>query len=293
MRTGGSNKHSPRLRCLLVWAHSLTLILVFAVVQNHYRKHTSTNVTSVRKSRLDFNSTPTRIAPARVAIVKACLGESFKYISEASLNNARNYANYHAYTFLELNESTYPATVFLTPPAWVKIAYLHELLGRRVPYEWLVWFDCDTLVVRQDFPVELALQEMRVSEHHHLVFTEDDPNNREMAPFNSGVFFVRNSGWARKELGHVLRLASKTAIRNHGLWEQEALRVLYIENKFMEQEHFLIAAARWKFNAFDRLNEETNETTVWHRTACRTQPNCDDKFNRKATSIVNSFEYAT
>ena len=152
-----------------------------------------------------------------------------------------------------------------------------------MPYDWLVWFDCDTLVLRQHFALESILHELNVSEHHELVFTEDDPSNRGMAPFNSGMFFVRNSDWNREELGRVLRLASNAAIRNHGLWEQEALRVLYTENKFMEHERMLVASARWKFNAFDRLNEETNDSHLAR--GVQNQPECDEKFAARSSGF--------
>lgn len=278
-------------RCFIAALCLLSLAVFVDVDKTYYRTNTSANTpvsTGLTARPDETNTTVPSPINSNVAVVKACLGTSFERISEPSLNNARNYAKRHAYTFLELNESTYPETIFFTPPAWVKIAYLHDLLERGVPYEWLVWFDCDTLVLRQHFALESILHELNVSEHQDLVFTEDDPSNRGMAPFNSGMFFMRNSDWNREELGRVLRLASNAAIRNHGLWEQEALRVLYTENKFMEHERMLVASMRWKFNAFDRLNEETNETVIWHRTACRTQPECDDKFKRKADVIEGS-----
>ncbi len=288
-----SRKCSRSFRRLFIAALCLLSLADFTAVHktSYYRTETSANtpVPTGPTARPDeTNSTAPSPLDTKVAVVKACIGTSFKRISEPSLNNARNYAKRHSYTFLELNESTYPETTFFTPPSWVKVAYLHDLLERGVPYDWLVWFDCDTLVLRQHFALELILQELNVSEDHHFVLTEDDPNNSEIALFNAGIFFMRNSDWNREELGRVLRLASNAGIRNHGLWEQEALRFLYTENKFMEHERMLVVSARWKFNAFDRLGEETNETVVWHRTACRTQPECDDKFKRKAEMIEGS-----
>lgn len=221
----------------------------------------------------------------RVAVVKACVGDAFERISRASLENGLNYSKSHGYDFFIVNEETFPETTFFSPPAWVKVAYLRDLLVSKRSFHWFFWLDCDTLILRPEVPFESVLQEMNVTDDHDLAFTEDDPNNQGIAPFNSGMFLLRNSVWAKDELSRVLRLAAKAEIRNHGLWEQEALRRLYVANENSEHLKILIASKRWKFNAFDRLQEETNETFIWHRTACRVQPKCDDMYLLRASQV--------
>ena len=263
----------------------LILLLVLPKVNNHFMtRDLMTNGTGPLNVTLsgDVENQSGRV---QIAVVKACVGSAFKRISNASLENGLNYAKIHSYDFLEVNEGTFPEVTFVTPHAWVKIAYLHDLLVSRLKLDWVFWLDCDTLVLRPQVSVESVLQEMNVGVSHDLVFTEDDPNHRAMAPFNSGVFFIRNSRWAVEELSRVLRLASQQEIRNHGLWEQEALRRLYISNDNAEHAKMLIVPERWKFNAFDRLEEETNETFIWHRTACRDQPKCDDKYLFRASQV--------
>lgn len=220
-----------------------------------------------------------------VAVVKACLGPAFEGITRISLDNGLRYARTHHYEFHEVNETTFPEATFFIPPAWVKIAYLHSLLGKDMPYRWILWLDCDVLILKLDVSVQSILNELNVTTQHELIFTEDDPQNKMIAPFNSGVVLARNSRWVYHELAHVLRMASQQEIRNHGLWEQEALRRLHVHNEHDEQNRFLISPMRWKFNAFDRLAEERADTVMWHRTACRKQPECDGKFIRKAAQI--------
>ena len=225
------------------------------------------------------------MSPPQVLIAKACLGRSFQDIARASITNAKDYAKLHKYDFVEVNSSTFPEATFFTPGAWVKIGYLQDLLEKQTLHDWILWLDCDALIIKPRVTIQSILQEMKVTSQHHLIFTEDDPAFKSMAPFNSGVFFARNSRWNQQELSEVLRLASDQSVRGHGLWEQEALRRLYMENRFREREHILIASLRWKFNAFDRLHEETAETVIWHRTGCRTQPQCDQKFMQKFENV--------
>lgn len=244
---------------------------------------------SAVETRSSYKQNSKRRSPAVVAVVKACLGSSFEGIANVSLDNGQKYARKHLYDFHEVNEETYPETTFFTPQAWIKVAYLKKLIDANKSYEWILWLDCDALVLRPEVSVASMLESLNVTVKHDLIFTEDDPNNRRIAPFNSGVFLMRNSSWAREELGHVLRLASQEDIRNHGLWEQEAFRRLYVENAHNEQRRILVAPMRWKFNAFDRLAEVTADTVIWHRTACRTQPHCDEKFLMKAKTVLPMF----
>ena len=224
----------------------------------------------------------------RVAVVKACVGTFCDNIRNVSMFNSRRYADKHGYTFLEINEQTYVKTPFVTPFSWLKIAFLYDALRRGADFEWFVMFDCDSLVLNIQYSVESILNELKVTSDHQLIFTEDDPNHSHESPFNAGVFFMRNSAWSLEELEQVLRMASEEEIRNHEWWEQAAFHALYRANAMEEQKKILIVSERWKFNAFDRLNEANSSTVIWHRTGCRAQPQCDNKFINTAQSIIYS-----
>ena len=227
-----------------------------------------------------------------IAVAKACIEGSginkMESIRGASLSNCRYYTEQHGYTFLEVDQSTYVKTPFVTPISWVKIAFLYDLLSKGVEYEWIVMFDCDTLVVNPQYAVESILSELNVTDSHHFVFTEDDPNYKNVSAFNAGIFFMRNSMWALKELERVLQLASDEKFRYHEWWEQAAFQYLYRENTMEEHQKILIVPERWKFNSFHRLNETNKSTVVWHRSGCRKQPECDDLFIRMSKLIKYS-----
>jgi len=222
----------------------------------------------------------------RVAVVKACVGPYSVTIRSASVLNSRHYAERHGYAFLEINEETYVKTPFMTPFSWLKIAFLYDLLREGAKYEWIVMFDCDSLVLNVTYAVESILSELKVTNDHQLIFTEDSPESAHASPFNAGVFFMRNSAWSLKELEQVLRLASEANIRNHGWWEQAAFHALYRENTMEEHHKILIVPQRWKFNAFYHLNEANSSTVIWHRPNCKVQPRCDNIFISTAQSII-------
>ena len=151
----------------------LSVIILFLVLSMVREQCTNENSATSRSGTLTIKtSSPSssasvsntsllgiqNIRGVQVAVVKACVGNAFSRISSASLENGRNYSKVHNYEFLEVNENTFPATTFFTPPAWLKVAYLHYLLVSRSTLDWILWLDCDTLVLRPHVSVESVLQ---------------------------------------------------------------------------------------------------------------------------------------
>ena len=105
------------------------------------------------------------------------------------------------------------------PPAWNKVPLLLEVL---VPYEEVVWFDCDLVVVdpSEDFPPMVSdptkgkfTQDCTHSLVRHFAWDSEVPN--------SGVWRLRRG--ARELLQHMMTLEVFT---EHGWWEQAALLTL-------------------------------------------------------------------
>ena len=113
---------------------------------------------SVVETRSGYKQNTKPRSPAVFAVVKACLGSSFEGIANVSLDNGQKYARKHLYDFHEVNEETYPETPFFTPQAWIKVAYLNKLIDATRSYEWILWLDCDVLVLRPEVSVASMLE---------------------------------------------------------------------------------------------------------------------------------------
>lgn len=148
-------------------------------------------------------------------------------------------------------------------------------------HEWLIWLDCDALIVKQEERFETLLNALNVSSRHDMVIAKDIG----ASPFNTGVMFIRRSEWSTGTISRALRLAKDVEIRDHPWWEQRALHVLYDENNHDEREKMLLVEDRWRMNAFESLHEERDGTFIWHRPNCRRQPECDAVYRKKFCDV--------
>jgi hypothetical protein len=212
-----------------------------------------------------------------IALVDYCVGESYATLKKLVAYNRRAYADNWRYKILSGNEEAVPVQSFIQPFAWLKAAYLFQLLSssEEQDVEWFLWMDCDSLVTRFDMSVPQVLQEIGVSAENHIVVAAD-PH----ADFNTGVMFIRNCQWSRDLWKRALQKASNNTIREHPWWEQQALLDLYHENLHNETRHILVSPDRWKINAFQsiRRNEFNASSFVLHRVNCNEQPECSRLF---------------
>lgn len=106
----------------------------------------------------------------------------------AMLQNRKQYAELHGYTFLELNEFTLPHALqdkWQTSGVSFKSLLLNHLLQHRSEGTWLVWTDADTIYTNWSKPWETYLDgDIVVAEAPDVVF-------------NAGVFALRVSDLSR------------------------------------------------------------------------------------------------
>ena len=217
------------------------------------------------------------------ALLHYCGGKSYAGIAEFSLENSKEYAKRHELDVLVANSDTFPTESFFTPKAWVKLAFMLQILEMK-QYSWLLWLDCDVLITSLHLPVEPLLDSLNVSHDHDIVVAKDIGNS----PFNTGVLLVRVSDWTVKTVARALRYAEDPSVREHGWWEQKALHLLYNENKHEEQLKILVVQDRWRLNAFANLGEERSDSFAWHRVNCRNQSACDQSFKKKFCHVHNN-----
>ena len=214
------------------------------------------------------------------AVLKYCGGDAYSGIADMSLNNTKEYATRNGLEVLLANSETFPTEPFFTPRAWLKLAFILDILQKR-QHKWLVWLDCDVLVINLNASVEVLLGSLNLTTAHDFVVARDVGNS----PFNTGVIFVRVTNWAVETTARALRLASEKTIREHGFWEQKALHKLYTDNAHDEQQKILVLQERWKINAFAFLKEERPQSFAWHRVNCRDRARCDESFRERYCHI--------
>ena len=199
-----------------------------------------------------------------VGLVDYCVGDSYATHKKLIAYNRQTYADKWGYTIFSGDEEVFPMQTFVNPLAWLKAAYLYQLLSgvQARDIEWFLWMDCDALITRFDLNVDDLLLDLNVRPEHHVVVAQD-PH----AEFKSGVMFVRSSEWSRDLWKRTLQKASNVSIREHIWWEQQALLELYRENRHQESTHILITPDRWKINVFrtPRRNEFNASSFALHR----------------------------
>lgn len=211
--------------------------------------------------------------------------------------NRQAYANRHGYHILSGSREPLAIEAFVTPLAWIKAAYLHELLlknnNNNGETKWLLWIDCDALVAQLDWSVEYvvkSLLQIDMDSEYDMIMAED-PH----VAFNSGVILMRCNDWTRNLWKRVLQLAANESIRTHVWWEQKALLDLWEANKYEEQRRILITPHRPIWNAFwtERRKDEyqPNKSFVWHRVNCRKVKECNAISTKFFCDIMPKGEY--
>lgn len=103
----------------------------------------------------------------------------FQRLIRTATKNKQTYTARHGYTLVSAGADDIDRT---RPAAWSKLLALRKNLAR---FDWLVYFDADTLVMNQ--AVEL---ECYIDDRYDVVMTSD------WNGLNFGVFMVRNTSWS-------------------------------------------------------------------------------------------------
>jgi hypothetical protein len=235
-------------------------------------------------------SFPVALSDISVGLVDYCVGDSYVTLKKLVALNRQEYADKWGYKIFSGDEDTFPAQTFIEPHAWLKAAYIYQLLSSTEAQgvDWFLWVDCDALIARFDLSVNDVLSDLNANPQHHIVVAEDP-----YTEFNSGVMLVRNSEWSRDLWKHALQKAVNVSVREHKWWEQQALLELYRENNYEEQARIHITPHRWKINAFynRRRNEFNSSSFCLHRVNCRDHPDCDDLFGSFFCTIMPNGSY--
>ena len=239
--------------------------------------------------QLDSEKRSNHSAQAIPALVRHCSGSRYSNIARLAYENARLYALLHNIQAFTANSSSMPGQAFYTPKSWLKVAFMLHILRSEKHIDWLLWLDCDALIVNTTLALGDFLNSIDVSSDHDLVVAAD----LAPSPFNLGVIFLRNTAWSVQLLVRLLELAENDDIRNHPWWEQHALHKLYGEGELDVKLKMKIVEERWRLNAFASLNEERPDSFIWHRVNCHEQPKCDTLFRKRFCDIHAPHEFCS
>ena len=122
-----------------------------------------------------------------------------------------------------------------------KLALMHSLLESGL-YDWLMWLDCDSIIVNQERKVSHIIERYSTADTH-ILMTE------ELLGLSSANWIIRNSEWSREFLKRAFHVA------NHELpyfGDQDAIISLAMGRGVLDS-HFRIIP-QGEINTYDALN---------------------------------------
>ena len=193
-----------------------------------------------------FQPVPYRISSpqnVKIAIVSICaypVGSKL-ILKEVTPINRKRYADKHGYT----------AFVFLERPlgqnSTVSIQHskleVMRLLMESGQFEWLMWTDCDSIIVNQDRKIEDILSQYADNPVTSLLITE------EMLGLSSANWIIRSSSWSVDFLAKAFEIAHRELPL---FGDQDAMISLAIGRGSLDP-HIAIIPQN-EINAYDALN---------------------------------------
>jgi hypothetical protein len=173
-----------------------------------------------------------------IGLITAC-DHKLKSLSDLTVPILQTYCDNHHYCFINKTINN-----FDKPPSWYKIYAILEQLN-NLKYEYLLWLDTDTIILKPDFKIESL-----ISSNKDLYIS------RDINGINCGVFLVKNSNIIKSILYATLHLSEKYL--NHVWWEQAAIMEL-MDNNFLNIENTTEFIPQRILNAYDPLYTKTND----------------------------------
>jgi hypothetical protein len=140
------------------------------------------------------------------AIISFAHGDQWSAVSEKTWPRMESYAAKHGATFRCGDMARSNAR----PKAWMKLAYIAEML---VSHDEVLWLDADVLIADDSASI---FDEFPVGENHHAMCLLEDLESKKH--FNSGVWICR-----RGAIPMIVLAAMEDDVIHHKWWEQAAV----------------------------------------------------------------------
>jgi len=171
----------------------------------------------------------------RIAILTFCVGADYKKAMEPGLASKRAYAAKHGYVFHEGGEEVWDRE---KPIPWSKYNFIRKYLD---DYDYLFWSDADTIILRQDLPLETQVLPL-LPGTKDLLWSHDACGH-----LNNGHMLIRGkSAWARD---FFTRAYVQTQFLYHIWWDNAAMIHLF-ETQAHDAAHIETCKEHWLFNAY-------------------------------------------
>jgi len=166
--------------------------------------HQITRLKSSLKSHahVEISSNPTSLKP-RIAIVSICAypPDSKLILKDMTPINRKRYAAKHGYTAVILDHHP------LGQDSSVSIQHsklaLMQSLMESGDFDWLMWSDCDSVIVNTERRIEDIVSEYVESAETNILITE------ELLGLSSANWIIRSSPWSLEFLTKAFRIAGK------------------------------------------------------------------------------------
>jgi hypothetical protein len=136
-----------------------------------------------------------------IVVVTMTIGERYKGVVAAGIENKMSYCKMHGYDFINCGESLDNSR----PVPWTKVLLILDVMKNK-QYKWIFWTDADSLIMNKNKKLEEF-----IDDGYELIITKD------LNAINSGQFFIKNSEWSNEFLHKVY---SHEEFINHHWWEQ-------------------------------------------------------------------------
>ncbi|CAF1330956.1 unnamed protein product [Rotaria sp. Silwood1] len=203
-----------------------------------------------------------KIKKEKVLLVTAippapCKSTFGDFVNIQSIKNKLTYCQIKNFSFHFTTVKVDP----LLAGSWNKLALVHYILENNLDYDWIFWFDVDTLILDMEF--DIPFQDY--SEYNFVLYGDKNLlyNERNVLEgLNTGIFLIRNNEWGRKfmkkacDLGKSKTVKMELALKNYdaSLRDQNAVAYLLCQDvELREKISTYQIAVLLLFNEFENM----------------------------------------
>jgi hypothetical protein len=172
-----------------------------------------------------------------LTIATLAIGKDFCSALKACLDSKRDYADRHAYNYIQGGEAHWDRT---RPIPWSKVPFILSVLG-GLPEGALIWLsDADVLITNPALTLESHILPL-LPETKDMLMTIDACGH-----LNSGTLLMRNSPWLRD---YWRRVGEQTDLLYHIWWENAAM-IKLLELNPSDLARVEITSDHTRFNSY-------------------------------------------
>lgn len=192
----------------------------------------------------------------KIAVVSLYINDWYREITKYGRKTLEIYCKNHSYDFYWETETSEFYDKRRDCP-WYKILMILKILKHKKKYDFVVWNDADSLVIRDKYSFEEIINTYMSDTHDILVSHENN------CVLNTGTMFIRNTNWSVMFLYNVWYNENNF---NKEFHEQASMGQLYETNFLNCQKKIKILTNKFLFLSY--WSEYNLDTFILHITRC-------------------------